>query len=897
MAKFSAYVSDSDDSDEQVQTPPRKAILAQPHEQDDVSESDEASLSGESEISSDMHEDELRMRGADGESEQEEEGDEEWDEEDEEDMGALRSSMNKDPTLIPRARNVGVDPQRMHVMQTSLFRLPEEAAALKALTQPQPMRKILRVPSQQLSRKHSRDSEGDSLRIESRERKSFAYDDIHPVHRPSRKYTRVAVASSSSIANDAEDGLIDAGLAFGRSFRVGWGPSGTLVHLGSLCNPWSSTFATTSNTSVISLTKVPLLSAPQDVDINSPAAQLSSKLLQHHLSHSPITLDDSGVPFATPSPSSLNFSSFVALFPPTEHSFAATLFRLGEALFDDMDIEFRGEPDVRNAIRLVTRKARVSRWLEDTVLPVISNPSPSATALTQIFTLLTANQISRACEVASDAGYIKLATLISQSGGDIEFKEDLQEQLRIWTEEKADALIDEGVRRIYTLLAGQVDGGVDILKGLDWKRTFGVFLWFSEPEDASIRDVFDAYNAMALESGHAGIARPVPWYIENPQRSGSERWRLPSPVSISLLTSTIGTGSQPPSPPTAPDAHFSLLHLHSNPSLSLSQSPLLRPHSFGPSPVDFALPWHLYIILSRVLRARDFGDRSVVRHAEDSESVEGHSPSADLLANSYALQLEQMGLIQEATFVLLHIEGSIGRQKAIKDLLSRSADKLDEWMTRGLVGSLKIPMKWVQEAKALRALSQSAFYDAHELYLQAGLTDAAHNIAVLELAPDIVIRRDLDMLKDIFERFTSTEGVDGWGLRGKLFLDYVTTLTRLPVLLDELSAEAGAVPDAVHMSEIERLAQAIPKMISILPDIFNRNAKVDGGRHAVALNEMISELVKVRDRAAGVLDAAGGGQLHQLAELQLNLMDDATKLQHLRTSASARFMKSISVHA
>lgn len=39
------------------------------------------------------------------------------------------------------------------------------------------------------------------------------------------------------------------------------------------------------------------------------------------------------------------------------------------------------------------------------------------------------------------------------------------------------------------------------------------------------------------------------------------------------------------------------------------------------------------------------------------------------------------------------------REKAIKDLLARSASKLDEWMTRGIVGSLKIPIPWVNEAK------------------------------------------------------------------------------------------------------------------------------------------------------------------------------------------------------
>lgn len=44
------------------------------------------------------------------------------------------------------------------------------------------------------------------------------------------------------------------------------------------------------------------------------------------------------------------------------------------------------------------------------------------------------------------------------------------------------------------------------------------------------------------------------------------------------------------------------------------------------------------------------------------------------------------------------------RQKALKDLLMRNADKLDEWMTRGLVGSLKIPVAWIDEAKVWIAM-------------------------------------------------------------------------------------------------------------------------------------------------------------------------------------------------
>ncbi|KIL64129.1 hypothetical protein M378DRAFT_198555, partial [Amanita muscaria Koide BX008] len=130
-----------------------------------------------------------------------------------------------DPTILPWAQQVGVDSQRMHVMQTSLFRMPEEAATLKVVHQPPPARSTIRKPISSLNRKHSRDSEGDGLRGEPRERASFAHDIEPAPYRPFRKFARVD--GTSSAATGHEGAFFDAGLAFGRSFRVGWGPGGT----------------------------------------------------------------------------------------------------------------------------------------------------------------------------------------------------------------------------------------------------------------------------------------------------------------------------------------------------------------------------------------------------------------------------------------------------------------------------------------------------------------------------------------------------------------------------------------------------------------------------------------------------------------------------------------------
>ena len=414
---------------------------------------------------------------------------------------------------------------------------------------------------------------------------------------------------------------------------------------------------TSANSSIIKISKVPVSSHPDEA-----AAERMSNLLQHHLSHSPIEPDDAGLPFANPS-SDLRFSSFASLWPLSDRSYEATLFRLGHALFDDIDLRLADSItiDIRRRVESVRRKAALSAWLEETVAPTVEaelRDHPTASSPAIAYTLLTGNQVDNACERAIDGGNVKLATLIAQASGDASFKDDLRAQLETWRDQRVDAHVDVDIRKIYALLAGILDvvrgskgteiercEDVDLVQGLDWKRTFGLHLWFSVPQDASIADVYRSYVRQWRESPH----RVTP---PNPPQATS-RWRRPPPTE------------------SPPDALLSLIRLHAEPSCSLSQ--ILIPASFGPSPSDGWLSWHLYILLSRCMRVRDLADRGEPGAAADPEveeesgdddtpptRVEGHSPSADLLASGYALQLEQLGMIQEAVFVLLHIEGSAG---------------------------------------------------------------------------------------------------------------------------------------------------------------------------------------------------------------------------------------------
>ena len=127
---------------------------------------------------------------------------------------------------------------------------------------------------------------------------------------------------------------------------------------------------------------------------SSNPTDIASKLLQHHLSHTSISKDESGVPRAFPNSSTqpslslststtqtprepLNFASFVSLFPSTDTSSCAPIFRLGSALFDPVDLRLGHSryasitPDVRNRVNLLRRKAALSKWLEDVVKPAV----------------------------------------------------------------------------------------------------------------------------------------------------------------------------------------------------------------------------------------------------------------------------------------------------------------------------------------------------------------------------------------------------------------------------------------------------------------------------------------------------------------------------------------------
>ena len=190
MARFTALASDTSEDDEKyVASPPRKppqprtrgvippSRVQRPDDDVDMisdsgsSRADEEDEEAEEEDEEDPPSDSSRVSPrAGGRTYTNEEQ-----EDDEESSDSSRSSLEVtlpehrrgDPSIIPWAQRIGIDPQKMHVMHASLFPGRESAEALKQLNTEQTDR--TRLTPNGLHRKHSRDSEGEGLRTATRE--------------------------------------------------------------------------------------------------------------------------------------------------------------------------------------------------------------------------------------------------------------------------------------------------------------------------------------------------------------------------------------------------------------------------------------------------------------------------------------------------------------------------------------------------------------------------------------------------------------------------------------------------------------------------------------------------------------------------------------------------------
>lgn len=441
---------------------------------------------------------------------------------------------------------------------------------------------------------------------------------------------------------------------------------------------------------------------------------------------------------------------------------------------------------------------------------------------------LSANNIVQACDELLQGKDYRLAILVSQICGDRVMWEDLTGQIKAWRKLNVLSEITEPIRALYELLSGNVcvcEGkkgpAEDRAKtfviserfNLDWKRAFGLRLWYATLSEEPIEVAVQKY-ATDLETLEK--CKPLPWFLEDQTHV---LWKDPNADQRQ-------------------DILWGLLKLFtsSKTGADFPIASIVSPHNTAGNPFDSRLSFQLYHALSL------------------------HFPSAtdnalgDQLALDFAANLDSAGEWVWAIFVLLHISSPAQRQSSIQSLISIHAAEIipDDTSQESnafvtLTIEFGIPEQWVWESKALhaRSVSQNHVNEVHFLLL-ARNWDEAHDTLCRVVAPRAIIESDHDTLRQLLTAFhgEGKEHVADWGLGGGVYEDFVALVIGQDVEQDGRMRRADKSEQG-KLAILNRLLSALPVMVQ---------------EHAGAM--VLDETVAIKEMSAVVASAAVGVKVH-----------------------------------
>ncbi|XLS52214.1 hypothetical protein HN51_012891 [Arachis hypogaea] len=266
--------------------------------------------------------------------------------------------------------------------------------------------------------------------------------------------------------------IVDAGLFMGKSFRVGWGPNGILVHSGAHVGSGSEYKVLSS---VVSLEKVAFDNFVRDENNKVSEELVESALISPLNFHKEINHVKEEVRIGPCKLKLLKLEANCSMLSDISHGYCDIIERqltipglsstthlglthqvmtweLIRVLFFDRkqksQVESLGadnEEDMMQDMKEVyqdvdqealplMRRAEFSYWLRESVSYHVQNQISSlndSDYLQHVFVFLTGRQLDEAVQLAASKGDVRLACLLSQAGGSTVNRSDISKQLDI----------------------------------------------------------------------------------------------------------------------------------------------------------------------------------------------------------------------------------------------------------------------------------------------------------------------------------------------------------------------------------------------------------------------------------------------------------------------------------
>ncbi|XP_023533339.1 nuclear pore complex protein NUP96 [Cucurbita pepo subsp. pepo] len=574
--------------------------------------------------------------------------------------------------------------------------------------------------------------------------------------------------------------IVDAGLFMGRSFRVGWGPNGILVHTGNLVG---STNSQKVLSSVVNVEKVAIDNVVRDEnskvckelvefafdlplnlhkemnhefeeEVGSSNLKLQ-KVVFNRLMLSDICrgyidiverqLEVPGLPSSTRvvlTHQIMVWELIKVLFSERENT--GNLRNLTDDYEEDMMQDMKEaslEVDLE-ALPLI-RRAEFSCWLQESVFPQVQYELGSlndSSYLEHIFLLMTGRQLDAAVRLASSRGDVRLACLLSQAGGSTVNRTDVALQLAIWNKHGMDfSFIEEERTRLYELLAGNIFNALHHIK-LDWKRFLGLLMWYHLPPDATLPVIFHSYKHL-LKNRRAPL--PVPVYADEPQELALES-NSKECLDLSYF--------------------LMLLHANEDPEFGFLKT-MLSAFSSTDDPLDYHMIWH---------------QRAVLEAIGAISSNDLHS-----LDMAFVSQLLCLGQCHWAIYVVLHMPFRDDfphlQAKVIREILFQYCEIWSSQESQlEFIENLGVPRIWLHEAMAVFFSYHGNLPEALEHFIECRNWHRAHTIFMTSVAHRLFLSAEHS---DIWKLATSMEThkseIVNWEFGAGLYISFYSLRSSL----------------------------------------------------------------------------------------------------------------------
>ena len=550
--------------------------------------------------------------------------------------------------------------------------------------------------------------------------------------------------------------------------------------------------------------------------------------------------------------SDFSFSDFVNLLDATHEyafpSFSAPYrrstdpFRYEKSAWELLQLLDESRPHFEDdASKCAQRKQNFSHFWKKLVTPsavdharqIDLDPSDNA-AEEKALAYLSGFDVWNATEVLISSGNYRLATMIAQIDGPSAMRDMIRDQINLWIANDSISEIPDAIRALYELLAGETDTaqgkdgfglenrastfGIAKKFRLDWRRAFGLRLWYGLDERQDVRHAIEEYD-LSMQEGRTVY----------PVRASDSFGDLPTGLSANKSGGCGGMATVP----EGEDILFHLLSIYSNVVHNSDRSPdsiadSLRPENTSPTgnPLDARLSFQLYHTLKAKDVIEDFHDWHAFQDAPEAETDPDGVDGVCRKANDHrsdgltALLLASLSTapkdLCDAVFVALHFASAVAREKYVQELLARHASALDLDLTvdlhphskhverdthhldsdsngfantksltpsptgtsgtnhssgqsagvaEYLTTALRIPPAWLYRAKAGYAAHVESDARLQTVcLLRAGDVSAGHDVLKKLVGPKCVIEEDMKGLKEvlaIFEASGVVEGVSG----------------------------------------------------------------------------------------------------------------------------------------